>query len=697
MRKVASKLRFTPTLVLFTDQYRGDPKKAFSLDRHALESSSDNALCPVKLLLANALRHHNVHGTTVEEVIETAGKTPNRRIAWLDPDLPILCSVFDNVVRRDAPMRVRVMGRVLDLIATIVKPNTRMRSHDIRYGAAEDLLAISRTDNMTIDDIAQELNHSARRTTRRYTRKSTLQDTWAARVRLPDAMNIFSNVILGAEQVAIPTGKKRKLELDPKPLPEDGNMFVNTLASIGNGISSTATALYRHNSSKGLSMEAPTTGLADTEDERIPMDRVRRINLLSNAKALTDSDDFVCTVAGCPFARKGFTNSETLQQHQLMLHSNFLPGRCPVPGCTEEGSLGDFDQLEKHMQEKHLASVWPIAHKILYISCRYKECDQKFPRNQPDLYRKHLRNRHQLEVDLSLTPEEAGDGTHPCLYPGCPSTEKFPVVTGNHRGNTPYAQHLTTTHNLITRIHRMLFLPSTFKSYSSWVTIYLPVLVANWKGLFMEPPLAEDDPSPGETELAPLIKSPLSCTLPNCPTSQKVFNDKWATLGHIVRFHPECYSASCPFTGCSCPEKFINFHELDKHVRAEHLAHGLALMEAESSHPCRERKCKKTYKKTNKSGYTNHLIKAHRIAAPIALHEFEKPTQGHPCYVEACSSTGRFTNAREYEGHLGQAHQLFTIESRRPYLKGTFIRWIDIMGKIIYQQAFGGAFDDTAE
>jgi hypothetical protein len=53
--------------------------RAVFLDRHAIVSSPYNATCPIKLLLANAIRHENVHGHTIDEVFEHTAKSISPR------------------------------------------------------------------------------------------------------------------------------------------------------------------------------------------------------------------------------------------------------------------------------------------------------------------------------------------------------------------------------------------------------------------------------------------------------------------------------------------------------------------------------------------------------------------------------------------------------------------------------------------
>jgi hypothetical protein len=49
-------------------------------------------------------------------------------------------------------------------VTQIVKPNRRLRSHDIQYGAAEDMIYLTTDNAKTLHDIAEELNYSLKTT-----------------------------------------------------------------------------------------------------------------------------------------------------------------------------------------------------------------------------------------------------------------------------------------------------------------------------------------------------------------------------------------------------------------------------------------------------------------------------------------------------------------------------------------------------
>lgn len=118
----------------------------YILNRHAILGDNDNILCPALLILINTLRHSNVKGgNTIEDVLDHAATHPLQRTEWVNPDLPVISHVtVAHTVSRDKPMKTSSASVIFKLITTIVNSNVFIRSHDLRYGTAEDLLNIVR-------------------------------------------------------------------------------------------------------------------------------------------------------------------------------------------------------------------------------------------------------------------------------------------------------------------------------------------------------------------------------------------------------------------------------------------------------------------------------------------------------------------------------------------------------------------------
>ena len=388
----------------------GDPKNSYSLDRHALKEMKDNLLCPIKLLLVNANRHGNVHGTSVEDVLARASANATHGIEWIDADLPILCNVTPTNVWRDSPMRVKSMRQVFDLIQSLVKSDRRLRCHDIRYGAAQDLLHVQRPSNLTLTEIAGELNHSvesvAKGVTRRYTKKASTMDTWQARVELPDKPMPFSSIIFKAA-LDTSTGSKRQQRLsDGQELTNcnDPTAFINILSGLRRV--RPVAVIWR-----------PRDFPNDTHTQAVPLVSqssimfAKRIHLIPRTDTIAHDGRFICGLPGCLIEPgKGFKKEKHLNLHQLKSHDKFLPTACPVPQCPSDDLIQTFDNLVSHMDEQHLIPGGVKARAACRISCRFEECGQFFPRNTPSIYAIHLRSQHKLQ-DSTLTDEERGDGT----------------------------------------------------------------------------------------------------------------------------------------------------------------------------------------------------------------------------------------------------------------------------------------------
>jgi hypothetical protein len=171
---------------------------AYIQNRHAILGNDDNILCPVMLILIKALRHSNVKGgNMIEDVLAHAVTHLLQRIEWVNLDLPVISYVtVAHTVSRDKPMKTSSASMIFKLITTIVDFNVFIRSHDLRYGIAEDLLDIVRDQHIKLLDISEELNHNGASAngnlTKRYTEKHSTQDTWQERVNLHEDLEAYN-------------------------------------------------------------------------------------------------------------------------------------------------------------------------------------------------------------------------------------------------------------------------------------------------------------------------------------------------------------------------------------------------------------------------------------------------------------------------------------------------------------------------
>jgi hypothetical protein len=103
-------------------------------------------MCPVALLIIHALRHGLVHGSTIEEVLQHAADAPNGRVKWLFPNYPIV-SAFNNLAKKgcklDKPAGTSQLLQTIKQMAVVSGILTRVTTHDIRLGAAQDIAHLS--------------------------------------------------------------------------------------------------------------------------------------------------------------------------------------------------------------------------------------------------------------------------------------------------------------------------------------------------------------------------------------------------------------------------------------------------------------------------------------------------------------------------------------------------------------------------
>lgn len=105
-----------------------------------LKNDADNVICPIKLLLIEALRHGNVQATTIDEVLRLAAARHDKIIQWVHPKLPVLCAfghVGSNVLV-DKPAGNHQLTNNMAQAAPVAGFLEKPRGHDLRRGAAQD-------------------------------------------------------------------------------------------------------------------------------------------------------------------------------------------------------------------------------------------------------------------------------------------------------------------------------------------------------------------------------------------------------------------------------------------------------------------------------------------------------------------------------------------------------------------------------
>jgi len=130
-----------------------------------LEDPKENQMCIVSLILIHALRHGMVRGSTIDEVLNNAIRTPDSHIAWLYPHRPLLTAIKAKTMKTvnlDQPANPSQMLRTvkeMGLISNLLSPVTL---HALRYGAAQDVAHLPRNHaaGFVDDTVRQSLGHS---------------------------------------------------------------------------------------------------------------------------------------------------------------------------------------------------------------------------------------------------------------------------------------------------------------------------------------------------------------------------------------------------------------------------------------------------------------------------------------------------------------------------------------------------------
>lgn len=122
-------------------------------------------MCRVHLLLTHALRNGLVFGTTLQEVLDHTVGSPNRKLVWKFPKLPVLTAIarkphrcnLEEATRPHQPLNaIKEMG----LISNVV---SRVYMHATRLGAARDIAHLPKSNEgggITTHDVRQALGHT---------------------------------------------------------------------------------------------------------------------------------------------------------------------------------------------------------------------------------------------------------------------------------------------------------------------------------------------------------------------------------------------------------------------------------------------------------------------------------------------------------------------------------------------------------
>jgi len=106
----------------------------------ALKSPDDSLVCPIKLLLALALRLGNVPESSIEDLIAHTRQRKNHTVLWSFPERPVHCAFTTNgaALIPDKPAGNHQLTHTMAQAGLVAGVLCRLRAHDLRRGAARD-------------------------------------------------------------------------------------------------------------------------------------------------------------------------------------------------------------------------------------------------------------------------------------------------------------------------------------------------------------------------------------------------------------------------------------------------------------------------------------------------------------------------------------------------------------------------------
>ncbi|OBT86748.1 hypothetical protein VE02_06282 [Pseudogymnoascus sp. 03VT05] len=143
-----------------------DPKKNRTVRLHCLTESRDNVMCPIKMLIASAMRLGAINGRTIEEVLGAIRRRQDKTLQWADGrgDSPVLCAFHNqtNAVVTDKAAEVRQVINTIHTTSLKAGFCAAVTPHDMRRGAAKDAAHSKHiATGLATSAVAAELGQSA--------------------------------------------------------------------------------------------------------------------------------------------------------------------------------------------------------------------------------------------------------------------------------------------------------------------------------------------------------------------------------------------------------------------------------------------------------------------------------------------------------------------------------------------------------
>ncbi|KAJ9636756.1 hypothetical protein H2199_007750 [Coniosporium tulheliwenetii] len=157
----------TPKLVakfdLLYEKGKNDASTSRSVRIDAGEDPTLGVMCPVKLLLAHAMRIGAVASTTFEDLVAGARRQPDFAVVWTQPSWPVISAISSAGDRLlvGKPGCSKQMNDTLRKATDAAGMLDHVVSHDLRRGSARDLSHLATTTSgVATASVAADMGHS---------------------------------------------------------------------------------------------------------------------------------------------------------------------------------------------------------------------------------------------------------------------------------------------------------------------------------------------------------------------------------------------------------------------------------------------------------------------------------------------------------------------------------------------------------
>ena len=173
--------------------YRLDPSNNRIVILNALKGNQNNAICPIKWILVNALRTDNVEATSITELLASAKAHNKTTIRWKQGNLPLLyCrDGLSKASQRATPYEdgalISVLRNVLDKASGLAGITKKLTTQALRRGGAQDVYMLKdKVQVSNLEVVGASLGHTPASTVAGVTNKYINNpgvDFWSARVK----------------------------------------------------------------------------------------------------------------------------------------------------------------------------------------------------------------------------------------------------------------------------------------------------------------------------------------------------------------------------------------------------------------------------------------------------------------------------------------------------------------------------------